>query len=235
MAARRGRLRLAALDGREAIQGAADAETAIALEMAFAVEDRQAGHFDRQPLVLAVERPVDDDAAPGFARRERRGDLALRIELEFGRDLRPRAVEHGGGLCAQQAGEFFRAEREAVGRIHLPDETEGKAVRARFRGGRVGGGGRRVAAAAIAGVAAAAGFAAAGCWPVAVAASSSVKVIAGAELEQCNGPSCDVALGLAVERRLARELVGAERDQVAAFAEALAVPRASSRSARRRR
>ena len=45
---------------------------------------------------------------------------------------------------------------------------------------------------------------------------------AGAEAEDGGGPGRDVAVGAAVERCLAGELLGAERDQVALVAEALA-------------
>ena len=47
----------------------------------------------------------------------------------------------------------------------------------------------------------------------------------GAEAEHGGGPGRDVAVGAAVERGLAGELLGTERDQVALVTEALARPR----------
>ena len=69
---------------------------------------------------------MHDDAAPGVARRQRAGDLALAVELERVGDFGPGPVEHGGGLRTDQLGEVVDAEGEAGGRIHLPDEAERK-------------------------------------------------------------------------------------------------------------
>ena len=68
---------------------AADAEAAIAAEPAVAIEHRQARQFDRQPVAGIVDRPGDDDAAPGFVARHRARDLIVGIELQFGGDLAP--------------------------------------------------------------------------------------------------------------------------------------------------
>ena len=132
---RRGSFGAAALDRGQPLDVAADAEAAEAGELALAVEHRQAGHLDRQPLGLAVDRPIHHDAAPGVARGERGGDLALRVELERGGDLRPGPVEHGAGLGAEQAGEILGAEREARGCVHLPDEAQRAAGARRRLGG----------------------------------------------------------------------------------------------------
>ena len=83
-------LRPALLQCGEPLDVAADAEAAVAFELALAVEDRQARHFDRQRLVVVVHRPGDDDAAPGVAGGKRAVDRALRIELERRGDARPR-------------------------------------------------------------------------------------------------------------------------------------------------
>ena len=77
----------------DAVDVAADAETAIAAEAAVAVEHRQARHFDRQPLAGIVHRPGNDDAAPGFAARHRARDLIVGIELQLGGNFAPRPAE----------------------------------------------------------------------------------------------------------------------------------------------
>ena len=46
---------------------AANAKAAIAAEIAFAVEHRQAGQLDREGFSGAIDRPVNDEAAPGVA------------------------------------------------------------------------------------------------------------------------------------------------------------------------
>src|SRR5689334_24287168 len=104
---------------REAVEIAAHAKAAIAGEIALVVEDRQTRQLDRQAAAV-VDRPVDGDAAPGVARRNRFGDAAGRIEPEGFRNLVPGTAEAGGGACADQAGEFIRAEKKAVCFIHLP-------------------------------------------------------------------------------------------------------------------
>src|SRR5581483_12370203 len=71
---------------REAVEIAADAETAIAGEIALVVIDRQSRQLDRQAAAV-VDRPVDGDAAPGVARRDRLGDAAGGIESERFGDL----------------------------------------------------------------------------------------------------------------------------------------------------
>ena len=55
---------------RKAVEIAADAEAAIACEIARAIVDRQSRQFDRQPAA-AVDRPVQRDAAPGVVGRDR--------------------------------------------------------------------------------------------------------------------------------------------------------------------
>ena len=127
----------------------------------------------------------------------------MRIELERGGDLRPRAVEHGRGLAAEQLGEFFRAEREAVGGVHLPDEAERKAARRARRPV-----GWRAARPRNRGRVGARGLLGRG------ECDQQRHGRAGAEAEHGDGPGRDVAFGAAVERCLARELLGAERDQV---------------------
>ena len=131
----------------------------------------------------------------------------MRIELERRGDAGPGAVEHGGGFRAEQFGEIFAAQRETVGRIHLPDETEGIAAPAcggcgngrRLRGGhnvfclcRRGKGGEQG------------------------------HRRAGAEADEGDRPGRDIAFGAAVERGLAGKPLGAERDQIALVAEAFA-------------
>ncbi len=75
------------------------------------------------------------------------------------------------------------------------------------------------AASATAVVAAAPALAA---WAGAANATSSVTVAPAPSREHGGGPGRDIAVGLAVEHRLAGELLGAERDQVALVTEALA-------------
>ena len=70
---------------------AANAEAAVAAEVAVAVEHRQAGQFDRQPRVASVDREGDGDAAPGVARGEGAGDLAFGIEPQRRRRYRSTA------------------------------------------------------------------------------------------------------------------------------------------------
>ena len=126
-------------------------------------------------------------------------------------------VEHGGGLRPDQLGEFLGAEREAGGGVHLPDEAERKAARPRFRRGGIGR--DRRALRAVAGMGGRDGARYLGGR---VECDEQRDGRAGAEPQHGGGPGRDLAFGLAVEHRLAGELLGAERDQVALVAEALA-------------
>src|SRR5262245_63236109 len=49
---------------------ATDAEATEAREFPLAVEHRQAGHLDNHLVIGIVDRPVQDDAAEGFRRRD---------------------------------------------------------------------------------------------------------------------------------------------------------------------
>ena len=213
---RRGNLRAALLQRGQAIDVAADAEAAVAGELAVMVEHRQARHLDRQGRIRIVDRPGHDDAAPGGARGQRARHVTLRIELEGGGDFRPRPIEHGGGLRPDQPGEFVGAEREAGCGIHLPDEAERKAARLRFRRGGIGRDRRRLGSGGRRGRAGARGLGGR------AEGDEQRDGRAGAQPQHGGGPSRDVAVGSAVEHRLAGELVGAERDQVAFVGEALA-------------
>ena len=108
---------------REAVEIAADAETAIAGEIALVVIDRQSRQLDRQAAAV-VDRPVDGDAGPGVACRNRFSDAAGGIEPEGLSNLVPGPSETGGRARADQPGEFIRAEEEAVRFIHLPGEAQ---------------------------------------------------------------------------------------------------------------
>src|SRR6478609_10882479 len=98
---------------REAVEIAAHAKTTIAGEIALVVEHRQARQLDRQAAAV-VDRPVDGDAVPGVARRNRFSDAAGRVESEGFGNLVPRPADAGGRARADQAGELIRAEEEAV-------------------------------------------------------------------------------------------------------------------------
>ena len=221
---RRGRcLRPALLQRGQAIDVAADAEAAIAGKLAVAVEHRQARHLDRQGLIRIVDRPGHDDAAPGGARGERVRHGALRIELERGGDIRPRAVEHGGGLRPEQLGEIFRAEGEAVRRIHLPDEAERKAARAQVPAQPDRNGGAACVTAAVSAPAACSGAAkAASSVTVApaprrsrvagqAAMSPSARPLSEASRASCSAPS-------AIRSRLVAEALARRRHGLDQFA-----------------
>ena len=114
---------------------AAHAEPAIAQEIAAAVERRQARQFHLEPFVAAVDRPGNRDVAPGLVRRDGLGDAPGGIEAEFRVDFGPRPPRHDLHPGADDAGEFFRAEGEPAGGVHLPDETQGvTALRGPLRG-----------------------------------------------------------------------------------------------------
>ncbi len=110
--------------GREPGEIAADAEAAVTAKDALAIEHRQAGQLDCQPLQAVVNRPDNGETAPSIMRGHRAGDLALGIEVEVGRDVGPTAPQHGCSARTDQRDEFVRAEREASLVIHLPDEAE---------------------------------------------------------------------------------------------------------------
>ena len=108
------------------------------------IVDRQARQLYRQPAA-AIDRPVQGNAAPGAARGDRFGDAAFGIEVQRLGDLAPRPSEISGGMGADQADEFVRAEREAAVSIHLPHEAQGLMARSgrlvepwRYRGGSGG-------------------------------------------------------------------------------------------------
>ena len=98
---------------RQAVEIAANAETAIAGKIPHAIEDRQARQFDRQtpppstgqfsvmPLQVCV-------------RGKRLHHAAIGIEREGFGDLAPQPAEAGRGARADQAGELVGAEREAA-------------------------------------------------------------------------------------------------------------------------
>jgi hypothetical protein len=109
---------------RELFGVTADGETAVTEETALTVEHRQPGHLDHQPLAGAVDRPRDNDAAPGLARVDRTRNLLLGIEAELARDIDPRLAQDGGALGADKAEKGFGRDREAAVRIHLPHEAK---------------------------------------------------------------------------------------------------------------
>ena len=141
---RRRCLRPALFERGQAIDVAANPEAAITGKLAVAAENRQARHLDRQRLILTLDRPGHDDAAPGAARGQRVRYGALRIELELGGDVRPRAAKHGHGLRTEHLGEIFRSQGETVRRVDLPDEAQRKAVRRQFPRSLTGIGRRRL-------------------------------------------------------------------------------------------
>ena len=108
---------------------AADAEAAIAAQVAVAVEHRQAGQFDRDADVGAVGRERDGDAAPGVARGEARARRGLRDRARASAAIslhgRPSAAAVRGPISGD---EFVRADGEAAVGIHLPDEAQRRAA-----------------------------------------------------------------------------------------------------------
>ena len=122
----RGRSRRASRrdDRIQSRQLAAHPEAAIAAERALAVEHRQARHFDRQPLGHAGDRPGERNAAERVARGEHRSKLALGIEVEGARDLRPRSPQHRGDAVAHHRDEIRRRDGEAAVGIDLPYEAQ---------------------------------------------------------------------------------------------------------------
>ncbi len=103
---------------------AANAEATVAAEIAVAIEHRKPRQFDGKARVHSVDREGDGDAAPGFARGERAGDLAFGIEPQRGRHVAPRLAESGCGLRTDQRLEFVGANRETAVVVHLPDEAK---------------------------------------------------------------------------------------------------------------
>ncbi len=73
---------------RHSIEIAANTETAIAGEIALAIEQRQAREFDRQ-TATAIHRPEQRDATPCLLRGHRLDDVAIGIEVEFGCQIVP--------------------------------------------------------------------------------------------------------------------------------------------------
>src|SRR5581483_3490319 len=107
----------------DTVDVAADPEAAITQERAVAVEYRQSRELDLKPFVAAVDRPGDQDSAPGFVCRHGGGEPPRLIEAELGIDFPPRAPERDGGSAADDLGELVRPQCEAAARVHLPDET----------------------------------------------------------------------------------------------------------------
>jgi len=103
---------------------ATDTEAAIAREIACTIEHRQSGQFHRQALTVIVHRPVQRDAAPGFAGRYGFCDEAVRIQIERLDNLMPWPTEFSGGMRTDQSHEIIGAEQEAAVGVHLPDETD---------------------------------------------------------------------------------------------------------------
>src|SRR5262249_23283555 len=115
-------------------QVAADTEATKTFELAVAVEHRQTGHLNRQSLVEIVERPKQDDAAEGFARSKRAGDLALWIKVQGLGDINPGAIEWDRArFRTKQSGEFVADGDEVRIGVGLPDKTKGRIARARLR------------------------------------------------------------------------------------------------------
>jgi hypothetical protein len=112
---------------------AAYPETAIAAEIAVAVEHRKPGQFDSKARIAAVRRHGDGDAAPSVARGEGALDLAFGIETEGSRDLAPGAAERGHGVRPEQSQELLGVEGEAAVEVHLPNETQRLAPLVRGR------------------------------------------------------------------------------------------------------
>ena len=113
------------------VEIAAEAKAAIPPEIAVAVEHRQARQFDRH--VPLVGRPVQFDADPGLAARQRLLDPPLRIQRKILRDVVPRPSKTVGGSRPDQSGEFIGAEREAALGVGLPDEPQRVSADIRFR------------------------------------------------------------------------------------------------------
>ena len=103
---------------------AADAEAAIAAELSLAVEHRKAGHLDGQTFACVIDRPRDGNAAPRLARRQRAGDLIVRIEFQIGGDIAPQSAERGCGAWSGQFGELVGADNKAAVGVHLPDKAQ---------------------------------------------------------------------------------------------------------------
>ena len=110
---------------------AADAEAAIACEIARAIVDRQPRQFDGQARVGSVDGPKQRDAAPGVAGGDGFRNAAFGIESEHLRDLAPQPAEAGRRAHADHAGEVVGAEREAAFCIHPPHEAQGMATHPR--------------------------------------------------------------------------------------------------------
>src|SRR5262249_37740898 len=117
-----------ALQTRHFVEIATNAKAAITAEISCMIVDRQTRHFDPKPAA-AIDRPLQGDAAPGAARRNRLGDAVFRIQIEGLGDFTPWAPETGGGVHANQVGELIAADGEAAIGIHLPHEAERKARR----------------------------------------------------------------------------------------------------------
>ena len=117
-------LRHERFDAGHARDVAAEAEAAIAEELAIAIEDRQSRKLDRHALAGDVGRPRDRHAAPGVVRRNRCRDMAVRIERQRGGDLAPRPAEHVGGALAHRGGEVAAGDGEALVGIHRPHEAQ---------------------------------------------------------------------------------------------------------------
>src|SRR3974390_1869894 len=184
------------------------------------------------------------DAAPCAPRSERASELPLLIELERGGDFRPRTVEQCGDMRSEHFGELLHAERETCRSIHLPDEAKRGAARRRFRRSRtwrkrrglgrggprdvclggVGSGGQEGGWLVRAGARKRRGWRRGGPrnvgWRGIVEGDQQRDRIAGAEPQYGGGPNRDLALGAAVERSLARQRVGTERDEILLAAEA---------------
>src|SRR5579863_309815 len=114
----------------EALDVAADAEAPIADKLSGVVIDRQRRQFDRK-AAAAIERPVQGDAAPGAAGRDRLDDLAVRIEAERLGEFAPWPAEASGGAHADQAAELVGAQRETAIGVHLPGKAERMSARLR--------------------------------------------------------------------------------------------------------
>ena len=107
---------------------AADAKTTKALELPVTVEHGQTRHLDGQTLVDMIGRPKQDDTAESFSRRERVGDLALRIEIQGLGNLNPIAVKSSSSFRSEQIGEFLACKTKAILSIGLPDKSEGYTI-----------------------------------------------------------------------------------------------------------
>ena len=108
---------------RQSIEIAAHAKAPVAGKLSRAIELRQAGELDRQP-VAAIGRPAHRDAAPGIVARNRLGEGAVGIEGEAVGEFAPGPTGARGRSWADQVREFPGSDQETASGIDLPHKAQ---------------------------------------------------------------------------------------------------------------